>query len=161
MVSEHGDVRRAGHGNHTKPSVTKLAHPLTLGGDSDDPITLRLCVTCPPATLEPKANWVGGSPPHIPSQQTNRPGKQVPTTPASKQLPTVTVWLVLISHKDVVHEALLSLSLSSFKAKFPTSGSWPPRIVPRIQKTGNPNKSEKIVVYINTNNSKCVKYKHV
>lgn len=56
MVSGHGDLRRVGHGNHTKPSVKKLAHPPTLGGDSDDPITLRLCMTCPPATLEPKAN---------------------------------------------------------------------------------------------------------
>lgn len=27
MVLGHGDLRRAGHGNHTKPSVTKLAHP--------------------------------------------------------------------------------------------------------------------------------------
>lgn len=56
MVSGHGGLSRAGHGNHTKLSVTKLAHPPTLGGDSDDPITLRLCRTCPPSTVEPKAN---------------------------------------------------------------------------------------------------------
>lgn len=56
MVSGHDDLRKAGYGNHTKPSVTELAHPQTLGFDSDDPITLRLCVTCPQATLEPKAN---------------------------------------------------------------------------------------------------------
>lgn len=34
--------------------------PPILGIDSDDPITQRLCMTCPPASLEPKGNWVGG-----------------------------------------------------------------------------------------------------
>lgn len=36
----------------------------------------------------------------------------------SKQLPTVTVCLVLISHKEVLHETLESLLLSSSTAKF-------------------------------------------
>lgn len=61
MVWGHGDLSRAGHGNHKKLSVIKLAHPPTLGGDNDDPVTLRLCVTCPPATWEPQGQleWEG------------------------------------------------------------------------------------------------------
>lgn len=89
-------------------------------------------------------------PPQRPSQQTNRRGKQVPTTPASKQLPTVTVWLVLISHKEVLHEALLGLSLSSFKAKFPNLGVMDPSICPQIS-TGKSDQKEKIII----NNNSC------
>lgn len=73
-------------------------------------------------------------PPQRPSQQTNRPDKQVPTVPTSKQLPTVTVWLVLISHKEVLHEALLSLLLSSFTAKFPNLRVRAPNICPQKKK---------------------------
>lgn len=64
MVSGHGDLRSAGHGNHTKLSVTKLAHPPSLGGNSDDPITQRLCMTCPPTTLDPNIpiEWEGFPP---------------------------------------------------------------------------------------------------
>lgn len=54
--SGHGDLRRAEHGNHTTLSVTKLAHPRSLGGNSDDPITQCLCMTCPPTTLDLEAN---------------------------------------------------------------------------------------------------------
>lgn len=32
----------------------------SLGGNSDDPVTQSLCVTCPPATLDPQANRMGG-----------------------------------------------------------------------------------------------------
>lgn len=92
-----------------------------------------------------------GFPPQRPSQQTNRPDKQVPTAPASKQLPTVTVWLVLISHKEVLHEALLSLSLSSFTAKFPNLRVRAPNICPQ-NKTGNPNQKGKIIIKNNNNN---------
>lgn len=60
MVSGHGDLRRAEHGNHTRLSVMKLAHSPSLGGNSDDPTTQSLCMTCPPATLDPGANRVGG-----------------------------------------------------------------------------------------------------
>lgn len=60
MVSGHGDLRRAEHGNHTRLSVTKLANSPSLGGNSDDPVTQSLCTTAPPATLDPGANGVGG-----------------------------------------------------------------------------------------------------
>lgn len=60
MVQGPGDLRRAEHGNHTRLSVTKLAHSASLGGNSDDPVTQSLCTTCPPATPDPGANRVGG-----------------------------------------------------------------------------------------------------
>lgn len=56
MVQGHGDLRRAEHGNHMKPSAKKLARPPSLASNSDDPITQRLCMTCPPTTLDPNAN---------------------------------------------------------------------------------------------------------
>lgn len=75
-VQGPGDLRRAEHGNHTRLSVTKLAHSASLGGNSDDPVTQSLCATCPPATPDPGANRVGGFLPPLETITTNKQAPQ-------------------------------------------------------------------------------------
>lgn len=153
MVLGHGDLRRAGHGNHTKPSVTKLAHPPEVWA-----VTVMTPSHCAFVWPVLQLLWIPrpieweGFPPQRPSQQTNTPDKQVPTASKSKQLPTVTVWLVLVSHKEVLHEALLSLSLLSFTAKFPDLRVRAPSICPQ-KKKGIHNQKGRII--INHNSMKC------
>lgn len=92
------------------------------------PVLQLLCIPTPIEWEDPPLLY-------RPSQQTNRPEtKWVPTTLTSKQLPTVTVCLVLISHKEVLHETLESLLLSSSTAKFVHLRAQAPNICHRERK---------------------------
>lgn len=122
--SGHGDLRRAEHGNHATQCQLQSWHihevwAATVMTPSHSAFVWP--VLQPLWILKP-IEWEGLPP--LETITTNKQTrKQVPTAPTSKQLPTVTVWLVLISHKEVVHEAHQSLQFHPSQPLF-SQGNW-------------------------------------